>query len=319
MIHPLRCLRCAKRLHQVPQCVLTINLTRHSRLITAIGQFTSNYAYLPGLLRVLTWGGLNFNIPPYRPTLAKDVNNPISDHKELIRSRRLSFPTTANSGARRVVLACFGSTMQSQSGPTPDRGSESSKSGSSDAPEDNGSSEGIRPSTGDLLYWAPLPRGLGLPHPPSPAPPPCCCLRLACTPSGKEKITNSVAGQPLKTWDTQFGDIMFFRLNASLKFLKNLTCKYLYLNVYLHAAVVNLRPIFSPSVSGVLSALGWRNDQINQAANSTWTKAYATGLQLQCSGPFNNGTTEYSCDSSWSVLDGRIQDSEPEGHCSVAG
>jgi len=27
----------------------------------------------------------------------------------------------------------------------------------------------------------------------------------------KEKITNSVTGQPPRTWDTQFGDIMFFR------------------------------------------------------------------------------------------------------------
>ena len=27
----------------------------------------------------------------------------------------------------------------------------------------------------------------------------------------KERITYSVAGQPPKTWDTQFGDIMFFR------------------------------------------------------------------------------------------------------------
>ena len=27
----------------------------------------------------------------------------------------------------------------------------------------------------------------------------------------KEKIANSVTGQPPKTWDTQFGDIMFFR------------------------------------------------------------------------------------------------------------
>ena len=33
--------------------------------------------------------------------------------------------------------------------------------------------------------------------------------------------------------------------------------------MYLYAVVVNLRAIFGPSVSGVLSALGWSNDRWN--------------------------------------------------------
>ena len=44
-------------------------------------------------------------------------------------------------------------------------------------------------------------------------------------------------------------------LNASLNFLRKLTCKYLYLNVYLHVVVVKLRAIFSPSASVSLSTV----------------------------------------------------------------
>ena len=71
-------------------------------------------------------------------------------------------------------------------------------------------------------------------------------------------------------------------LNASLNFLEKLACKYLYLNVYLHAVVVNLRAIFSPPVSRVLEARPLVCQQYHVTHQTITQKVRLRHLRLQC-------------------------------------